>query len=301
MNNDRAQVTAAAEAIRRREDGQKRITKIVVPLFGLVMIGAEVLAGCSSVQTTAAETAVMVMSALFYLMSYSSLINATWTIGMIPQAGIGAYFFVLAALFPWLAQCESIAVRVLFGLLFAAAGTVVLFVLCVLAVMLVGSISPAHRGEYTLMVLGCKLKNGRPGRMLRRRLRKAVSELVKHPEIKCVVSGGRAPDQPCAEAEAMADSLVEMGIQRERIIVEKLSSTTYENFLFTGEILRRAGVPARVGVVTDRFHQFRSGRIARSADMDSFPISCSTVWYLSVQFWMRDVLCIAERIIRGHW
>jgi len=301
MNDERAQVTAAAEAIRRREDGQKRITKIMVPLFGLVMIAAAVFAGFGAVQSSTTEVMVMVGSALFYLMSYSSLINATWTIGMIPQAGVGAYFFVLAALLPWLTQCESVVLRILFALLFAAAGTVVLFVLCVLVVMLIGSISPANRGEYTLMVLGCKLKNGRPGRMLRRRLRKAAAELKKNPEIKCVVSGGRAPDQPCAEAEAMAESLVEMSVERDRIIVEKLSSTTYENFLFTGEILRKEQIPARVGVVTDRFHQFRSGRIARSAKMDSFPISCSTVWYLSVQFWMRDVLCIAERIIRGHW
>jgi len=57
----------------------------------------------------------------------------------------------------------------------------------------------------------------------------------------------------------------------------------------------------RAGVVTDRFHQFRSGRIARTARMDSFPVSCGTAWYFSVQFWMRDMLCITERLIRGHW
>lgn len=293
-----AQVTAAAEAIRRREAGQTRITKVAVPLFGLIMAVSAVIAAVSA-PVPPAGIAVMAVSALVYLMSYSCLVSG-WTIGMIPQAGIGAYFFVLAALLPAVGG-SPVIIRVLFGLFFAAAGAVVLFVLGVLAVMLFSSFSPADRGEYTLMVLGCKLKNGRPGRMLRRRLHKAAEQLKKYPDLLCVVSGGRAPDQPRAEAEAMADHLLELGIDRERIMVEKLSSTTYENFLFTGELLRQKNLPARVGVVTDRFHQFRSGRIARSAGMDSFPVSCTTVWYLSVQFWMRDVLCIAERIIRGHW
>jgi|GEM_PF-791801 len=300
MNADRAGVTAAAEAIRHRELRQQRITMAVVPALGVLM-ALSAAAAALSVSPSAFGIAIMTLSGIFYLMSYSCLISSQWTIGMIPQAGIGAYFFILSALLPTVTSCEHEWVKAVFGLVSAAAGIPVAFILCVLTVMLFGSFSPSDRGEYTLLVLGCKLKDGKPGRMLRRRVQKAAHEMKKDPCRMCVLSGGRAPDQPCAEAEAMADYLVELGVDKGRIIKESLSSTTYENFLFSGKLLENNKLPRRVGVVTDRFHQFRSGRIARSAGMESFPVSCSTVWYLAVQFWMRDVLCIAERLIKGHW
>ncbi|MBE6759251.1 MAG: YdcF family protein [Ruminococcaceae bacterium] len=299
MKSAESRVTEAAQAIKRREDGQKRITKIAVPLLGVIM-AVSAVTGCCMIPVSGWRLAVMIASAAFYLLSCSSLVS-TWTIGMIPQAGIGAYFFCAAALLPPVAQYGPLWLKIAAGIVFGAAGVIVLYIFSVLAVMLFGSIAPRARGEYTLLVLGSKLKNGKPGRMLRRRLDKAASELKKHPGLMCVVTGGRAPDQPCAEADAMREYLLEKGVDAERVIVENLSSTTYENFLFSRKIIEEKGLPVRAGVVTDRFHQFRSGRIARTARMDSFPVSCGTAWYFSVQFWMRDMLCITERLIRGHW
>ena len=300
MESGSIRVTEAAEAIRLRENRQKHMAKIILPAVGILMLLAA-LAGFALQQPSGIRLWTMILSGVFYMMSYSTLLCGQWTVGMIPQAGIGACFFALAALFPLMQSGEPVWLRIILIALFAAAGAAVAFVFVTLAVMLAGSCTPRERGRYTLMVLGCKLKNGKPGRMLRRRLKKAVRELERDSSLSCVVTGGRAPDQLCAEAEAMAEYLFDAGISRERVMAEVLSSTTYENFLFSGEILAESGLPLRVGVVTDRFHQFRSGRIARTAGIDSFPISCRTAWYLAVQFWMRDVLCIVERIIRGHW
>lgn len=299
MHTEHTEITAAMEAITRRETGHKRMARVILPLLGIVMIAVGIV-GLGVRELLGLRLTALMLSGLFYILSYSTLICGQWTIGMIPQAGIGAYFFILAALWPVVCALPGMWQWAAWAV-FSLAGSAVLFFIGILIVMFVGSVPPRHRGEYTLMILGCKLKNGRPGRMLRRRLDKAVSELERHGGIMCVVSGGRAPDQPLAEAEAMAAYLTEKGIAPERIIVEKLSSTTYENFLFSKELLTERGLPCRVGVVSDRFHQFRSGRIARTAQMDSFPVSCRTAWYLAVQFWMRDALCILERIIKGHW
>ncbi len=300
MSGGMVAVTSGAEAIKKREDGQKRIAKIAVPVFGVLMLAAGI-AGTAFLQPSGARLLLMSASALFYVLSYSTLLCGQWTIGMIPQAGIGAYFFTLAALAPAVMSIDVPWLKTAVWIIFALFGIPVLFFLVSIAVMAVGARSPRDRGEYTLMVLGCKLKEGRPGRMLRRRLNKAAEELERDNTLMCVVSGGRAPDQTLAEAEAMAEYLRERGIAPERIIVEKMSSTTYENFLFSKNLLEQYDLPRRVGVVTDRFHQFRSGRIARTAGIESFPVGCRTAWYLAVQFWMRDVLCIIERMIRGHW
>ncbi len=293
-------VTEAAIAIRAREDGHKRFARLVVPILGIIMLAAAI-AGFHFSSASPVQIIIMSLSALFYLLSYSSLICGQWTIGMIPQAGIGAYFFLLSALLPSLCSLQNPFVKAACLTLFGLTGIIVLLFLALLSVMLLGSLSPAERGEYTLMVLGCKLKNNQPGRMLRRRLAKAAEELRKNQSLVCIVSGGRAPDQQLAEAEAMEQWLLDNGIASERIIAETLSSTTYENFLFSKKLLSERSLPRRVGVVTDRFHQYRSGRIARTAGIDSFPVSCRTAWYLAIQFWMRDALCIIERLIRGHW
>ncbi len=300
MERERIEITAAAQAISRREASHKKMARMALPALGVVMALAGII-GLPGSALSPIRLASLCLSGLFYLLSYSTLICGQWTIGMIPQAGIGAYFFALAALWPALCPPSPVWLRVILWIVFGGAGAVVLFFLALLVIMFFGSLPPKSRGEYTLMVLGCKLKNGKPGRMLRRRLNKAVRELERDPELMCVVTGGRAPDQQLAEAQAMESYLLEHGISRERIIAETLSSTTYENFLFSRRLLEERGLPSRAGVVTDRFHQFRSGRIARTAGMDSFPISCRTAWYLAVQFWMRDALCIVERLMTGHW
>lgn len=299
MKDENAQITEAARSIKRRENRQKLTTQIFVPLLGIIMAVSAVV-GSMMMPVHGLRLAAMIASAVFYLLSYSSLVSA-WTIGMIPQAAVGAYFFITAVLLPPVFRGDQLLPKIALGLFLGTAGVVVMYIFTVLAVMFIGSISPHRRGEYTLLVLGCKLKNGKPGRMLRRRLDKAAAELNKHPDLLCIVSGGRAPDQPRSEADAMIEYLLALGIGKERIVSETLSSTTYENFLFSRKILGEKGLPQRVGVVTDRFHQFRSGRIARTAGIESFPVSCSTAWYFSIQFWMRDMLCITERLIRGHW
>lgn len=301
MNRVQPQVTEAMLSVTRREAAHRRIARIALPLFGVLMVAACVI-GLQFGSLSPFRLFLLCLSGLFYLLSYSSLIRLQWSVGMIPQAGIGAYFFVLAALWNIMtSRTVPTAVLVPLWIVMAAAGLVVIFLLVLLAVMLFGSLPPMSRGSYTVIVLGCKLKNGRPGRMLRRRLNRAVSELNRHPDVMCIVSGGRAPDQPCAEADAMFEYLTAAGIDGSRILVEPLSSTTYENFLFSSELLSERNLPRRLGVVSDRFHQFRAGRIARTAGIDSFPISCCTAWYVAIQFWMRDALCIVERLIKGHW
>ena len=55
----------------------------------------------------------------------------------------------------------------------------------------------------------------------------------------------------------MYEALVNDGISENRITKEDKSSSTYENLLFSKQILEDSGKPLRIAIVTDGFHQWR--------------------------------------------
>ena len=48
---------------------------------------------------------------------------------------------------------------------------------------------------------------------------------------------GKDPDEPMSEAEAMRQFLTGNGIAEERLILEAASTSTYENILFSKQLL----------------------------------------------------------------
>lgn len=87
-----------------------------------------------------------------------------------------------------------------------------------------------------------------------------------------VSSGGGGPytGGPQKPADAMADLLVEWGVPREAILLERRSKNTYENALFSKELLAERGI-RDVLVVTSAAHMPRSLAVFRSLDMNAIP------------------------------
>jgi uncharacterized SAM-binding protein YcdF (DUF218 family)/lysophospholipase L1-like esterase len=72
-----------------------------------------------------------------------------------------------------------------------------------------------------------------------------------------VFSGSRQRGLPCSVAEVMAALAVQLGVPRDRILVETTATTTWENAQRTDPMLRRLGVK-RIVLVTDRLHMRRA-------------------------------------------
>ncbi len=79
---------------------------------------------------------------------------------------------------------------------------------------------------------------------------------------KILVSGGVDKEDRVNEAETMKKVAVEMGVSPKDILVEKKSTSTYENFLFSREILEKKHLKS-VLVVTEPFHAPRAGLVAK--------------------------------------
>lgn len=147
---------------------------------------------------------------------------------------------------------------------------------------------PPKDENTTVVVLGCKVKDGRPSLMLGRRLEAAYTYLSEHEGVCAVVSGGQGKDESISEAQCMRDWLVERGIAPERIFMEDKSVNTEENLRFSQKIIAEKGLPETVTLITDGFHQLRAEMIAENLDISAYNISGKTPWYLLPTYWVRE-------------
>lgn len=111
-----------------------------------------------------------------------------------------------------------------------------------------------------LMVLGAGLRGDKVSRSLKYRLDTAIEFNEKNPNVKIIVSGGQGSGEDITEALAMKNYLVSNGVDEDLIIEEDKSTSTYENFLFTKNLLKEEFGEGDyiLTVVTNNFHMYRA-------------------------------------------
>ncbi|WP_226536350.1 YdcF family protein [Fictibacillus halophilus] len=118
----------------------------------------------------------------------------------------------------------------------------------------------------TILVLGGGTKNNRPGAVLKGRLDQALAYAENHPEVTFIVSGGLGFGKTMSEGTIMKNYLMENGIQPDRINIEEKATSTYENLLYTKEMIQPDD---QVLIVTSDFHLFRTKMIARRVGVEA--------------------------------
>ena len=140
----------------------------------------------------------------------------------------------------------------------------------------------------TAVVLGCKVRNGAPSLMLKRRLDAAYAYLSEETDVKVVVSGGQGKDESISEAKCMRDYLVGKGISPDRIYMDDKSVDTDENLRFSKAVIEQEGLPETITIVTDGFHQLRADMKAEKLGMKAYNISAHTPLWLAPTYWVRE-------------
>jgi uncharacterized SAM-binding protein YcdF (DUF218 family) len=128
-------------------------------------------------------------------------------------------------------------------------------------VLLGGAISPPHPPLYWTDLNGAVDRIFHAARLWR---------AGKAPIV--VSSGGGGPyiGGPQTPSEAMADILVELGVARDAIVLEKQSRNTYENALYSKRLLDERGI-RDVLVVTSASHMLRALSVFRSLGLHAIP------------------------------
>lgn len=110
-----------------------------------------------------------------------------------------------------------------------------------------------------IVVLGCRVVEGRPGTALERRLRAALRIHKAIPEVPIILSGGKSWDG-FQESVVMTTWWREQGSRSAKLHAENESLTTRENALRVAELCARLGY-RHIALVTCDFHMQRAGRL----------------------------------------
>lgn len=109
-----------------------------------------------------------------------------------------------------------------------------------------------------MVVFGCQVKPEGPSVLLRDRLDTALTYLETHPDTTVVVTGGKGDDEHISEAQCMYDYLTAHGAEGGRILMEPQSRNTWQNILFTQQLLREKGLDSgSYLLVSSDFHLAR--------------------------------------------
>ena len=147
--------------------------------------------------------------------------------------------------------------------------------------------------EDVVIVLGAGVNGTLVSRPLAHRLDATVDYWNNNPDALIIVTGGLGNRATITEAEAMFRFLIWRGIPEEAILLEELSTTTYENITFAKDIAQEHFPDGFQGVlITNDFHIYRASRIAEQIGVDVRPLGATTDWYSWPVNYLREMLAV---------
>lgn len=156
-----------------------------------------------------------------------------------------------------------------------------------------GSIHTTDFTEDVVFVLGAGLRDDEILPTLEARLEQTLLYFENNPDALFVVCGGYGEGQTISEARAMADFLIAGGIPSEQIMLEDLSTSTYENFTFALQLLDEKFPDGFSSVIiTNNFHIYRSGYLARHLGIEPTHFGAHTpilAWHVT---FMREFMAV---------
>lgn len=147
-----------------------------------------------------------------------------------------------------------------------------------------------------IMVLGAGLRGTKISSSLEERLISALEFSEKYPEVPIIVSGGQGKGEDISEAAAMKSYLTNKGIDEDLIIMEDKSTSTYENFLYTYELLaeRKETKQPKITVISNSFHMYRAKYLGEKVGFQCYGYPAKTLKTTAPIFYVREVFAVVK-------
>lgn len=158
------------------------------------------------------------------------------------------------------------------------------------------------RQAQAIIVLGAAQYNGAPSKVLSARLDHAAELFQSGFAPMIVVTGGNQPGDQFTEAQASAAYLTAKGIPDDKIKRENTSTNSYDELAAAARFLRPLGI-TNVILVSDPFHAYRIGAIARDVGLDAHvsPTPTSPVHGVdNAQALFRETLAVSAGRLVGY-
>ena len=193
-----------------------------------------------------------------------------------------------------------------------AAGIIVAYFECILAGTIILGIRaarhiPAFDKDY-IIIHGCQIrKDGTLTRLLQSRADRAIefAEMQKKATGKDIIfmpSGGKGNNEVISEAEAISNYLKSKGIPESSIILEDKSTSTYENFRNSVNIIKETSgkTAPKIAFATTNYHVFRAGLLAARLRIKAEGIGSKTKSYFWINAFIREFIATVYYKLRTH-
>lgn len=153
-----------------------------------------------------------------------------------------------------------------------------------------------------LVILGSRIIDGRVPPLLRSRLDKALeiyrATKATGPAPLLIPSGGQGEDETRAEGDAMAEYLLEQGVDPADVRPEVRARNTRENLLLSQVVQAEAGREGPILAVTNNYHVLRAAILARRIGSDAEVVGSPTARYYVPSAFLREFVAI---LVQYRW
>ena len=183
--------------------------------------------------------------------------------------------------------------RIRFAVTVGAALGALSFVTMLVGVYINARIVPRN-GHDAVVVLGAALIGDIIPQGFQNRLDTALEYLAMNEDAVVVVSGGQGPTETVTAASAMRRYLIDNGIDPERIIEEDRATSTFENFVFSKELLAEhfGSDNFTILYVTNDFHLLRARLLAQSVGITGEGLAAPSQLFMLPNYYSREFLAM---------
>ena len=176
---------------------------------------------------------------------------------------------------------------------------IILFMIPLAFSIFLGIYGNRNHVDYTedvVIVLGAGVNGTFVSRPLAHRLNTAADYWFENPDSMIIVTGGLGNRAIITEAEAMANFLIQRrGVPENVILLEDLSTSTYENLVFAKEIAYEHFPDGfKAVLVTNDFHIYRAVRTAREVGIEVNSLGAYTDWYSWPVNYLREMMAVVR-------
>lgn len=164
--------------------------------------------------------------------------------------------------------------------------------LLMLGVYIAGELPRPPARSDAIITLGARvMPSGELSTTLEHRVEKALELYEQGYAETVIVCGAKGSDEPMAEADAMAELLIQKGVPQERILRDPDSTNTAQNIQNAMALMGENGLNTAT-IVTSEYHLTRALWIARDQGLEAAGVGAPgpDLWYNRVKANFRETL-----------
>lgn len=230
----------------------------------------------------------IIIIAIYISPLYKSKINLGNIFGIV----LGIFVIICSVFFEQIKEFYTYPTGKILIILFSGLFIIFLTLFFITLYKIINAIKCNAKDEATVIVLGCRVKGSVPSKALAKRCRAAAEYMKANRKAVAILSGGQGDDEDISEAECMYGLMTSYGIEKERIIKEEKSTSTYENLLYSKQIIDTLDLSENIAVATSEYHILRAKTYAEKFGLNAASIPAKSIPVLRVPYFTREVFGI---------